>query len=207
MLLIRRNIVLLCSFLYFTELVNSSLPLNQEKSKFIYQTYLDKNQDQKLDISDFTTLVSRFAKSKKWPINRERHTEALALAKKIMDGILEQSGAKDIGYVTVDQWVQSWDEYAKHTDQAYDWQKIFEEFIFRGFDVDGNGVISLKDFVDFYNSFGLDSDESKVIFEKMSEGKPLITREHFANIWKDYFSTSDPYSPGNYLSGSSRFNE
>ena len=76
------------------------------------------------------------------------------------------------------------------------------EVLFNAFDFSGNGQISAKEYKNFFQAAGVNSDWSDEIFNKMDVNKNgTISLDEFVLLHQQFFSSNDPDSPGNWFYG------
>jgi len=107
--------------------------------------------------------------------------------------------------VSVDEWCNMWDAYAKDPSSVMDWQNAYMNFMFDLEDASHDGGIDVTEFTLVCSSYGLEKTECEEAFAKMSQGQSEVTREQFAALWKEYFAAEDVNAPGNYIFGKTSF--
>lgn len=98
-----------------------------------------------------------------------------------------------------------WDAYAKDPSTVMDWQNKYMNFMFDLEDASTDGSIDVSEFALVCSSYGLEKKECEEAFAKMAQGKTEVTREQFAALWEEYFSSEDPSAPGNFIFGKTSF--
>lgn len=107
--------------------------------------------------------------------------------------------------VSVDEWCNMWDAYAKDPSSVMDWQNAYMNFMFDLEDASHDGGIDVTEFTLVCSSYGLDKKECEEAFGKMAQGQSDVTRDQFAALWKEYFSAEDADAPGNFIFGKTTF--
>lgn len=95
-------------------------------------------------------------------------------------------------------------------------------------DASNDGTIDAEEFSIVCSSYGLNKSECQEAFRKMSkvsiptsalnwkwinsniplthqQGAVEVTREEFAELWREYFSSDDPAAAGNFIFGKTSF--
>lgn len=76
----------------------------------------------------------------------------------------------------MDEWSQMWDDYAKDPNNPLDWQTQYLKFMFDLEDASGDGSIDVDEFISVCSCYGLQIDECKEAFQKMSSVSIYITK-------------------------------
>ncbi|GFG31972.1 hypothetical protein Cfor_01875, partial [Coptotermes formosanus] len=144
----------------------------------------------------------RIRTTRGWKESDPKHTETREILLKVWEGLQQKADANRDGQVSHEEWVSMWNEYAKNPDKALDWQNRYMNFMFELEDSSGDGTIDESEFKSLCVSYGLSPEESAEAYNKFTSNKTVeITREVFAELWKQFFSSEDPDAPGNYIFG------
>ncbi|WP_327093314.1 EF-hand domain-containing protein [Nonomuraea sp. NBC_01738] len=69
-------------------------------------------------------------------------------------------------------------------------------------DKDGDGMVGAREFARFHTAFGTSAHNSRVSFEKLDrDGDGNLSVEELIDAWREYYTSADPDSPGNWLYG------
>ena len=75
-------------------------------------------------------------------------------------------------------------------------------FLFELIDGDGDGKITLDEFLEFYEAYNIDETMAWEIFGKLDlNGDSVISAEEFAQLGYDFHYSDDPDSPANWFFG------
>jgi len=75
--------------------------------------------------------------------------------------------------------------------------------MFDAVDLDGDGVISIKEYNIVLKAQGCSDEDSRHAFAKLDlDGDGRISREEYARAIYDYHVSNDPNAPGNWFYGS-----
>lgn len=110
-----------------------------------------------------------------------------------------------VAQVSVEEWYNMWDAYAKDPSGVLDWQLAYMNFMFDLEDASTDGTIDAQEFAIVCSSYGLDTAECEAAFVQMSRGAAEVTRDEFAVLWREYFSSDDPAAAGNFIFGKTSF--
>jgi hypothetical protein len=69
-------------------------------------------------------------------------------------------------------------------------------------DRDGDGRVDAGEFAGFHKAFGTSAENSRISFEKLDrDGDGSLSVEELLTAWKEYYTSTDPDAPGNWLFG------
>lgn len=142
----------------------------------------DTNKDGFISRSDFDLLVQHY---KEMGISAER----LKVTTKAFANICDWLGLEDPNTkLTYEEFISN---MAQCNDRFEDFMQIFEAN-FDAVDSDGNGVISIDEWVSVYKAAGIDTKYAKPAFEAMdTDGNGVITRDEFLAFNKEFYFTAE----------------
>lgn len=177
----------------------------KKKLLFLFNVFFDVNQSGEIDVKDFEMAIERVCQLRGWakdtPKNKETHTVML----EIWEGLRSKADKDNDGQVSVEEWCNMWDAYAKDPNTVMDWQNKYMNFMFDLEDASNDGTIDVREFGLVCSSYGLEKQECEEAFKKMARGKEEVSRDEFATLWKEYFSAEDVNAPGNFIFGKTTF--
>lgn len=75
-------------------------------------------------------------------------------------------------------------------------------YIFNLFDRNKDGFISIDEYVKMFEIYGIDTSYSITSFQKLDlNSDEVITKEELVKAFAEYFLSTDPNSPGNWIFG------
>ncbi|XP_055588268.1 calexcitin-2-like [Uranotaenia lowii] len=177
----------------------------KKKLLYVFNVFFDVNQSGEIDQKDFEMAIEKICELRGWPAGNSRNTETHETMLKIWEGLRAKADKDNDGQVSVDEWYKMWDEYARNPESVLDWQIRYMNFMFDLEDASTDGSIDAEEFATVCSSYGLDKQECVNAFEKMARGNEEVDRDQFAELWREYFSSDDPSSPGNCIFGKTSF--
>lgn len=177
----------------------------KKKLLYVFNVFFDVNQSGEIDRKDFEMAVEKICELRGWPVGNSRNTETHESMFKIWEGLRAKADKDNDGQVSVEEWCKMWDEYARDPDSVLDWQLRYMNFMFDLEDASNDGSIDAEEFSIVCSSYGLDQQECREAFGKMAQGTEEVDRDQFAKLWREYFSSDDPASPGNFIFGKTSF--
>nr|AGM32632.1 EF-hand domain containing protein [Coptotermes formosanus] len=174
----------------------------RKKLLHVFNVFFDVNHSGTIEKKDFELAIERIRTTRGWKESDPKHTETREILLKVWEGLQQKADANRDGQVSHEEWVSMWNVYAKNPDKALDWQNRYMNFMFELEDSSGDGTIDESEFKSLCVSYGLSPEESAEAYNKFTSNKTVeITREVFAELWKQFFSSEDPDAPGNYIFG------
>ncbi|XP_063704803.1 calexcitin-1 [Culicoides brevitarsis] len=177
----------------------------KKKLLYLFNVFFDVNQSGEIDKKDFELAIEKVCALRGWPAGHPKNVETYDTMIKIWEGLRSKADKDNDGQVSVEEWCNMWDAYAKDPDSVLDWQQRYMNFMFDLEDASNDGGIDAAEFALVCSSYGLDKGECEEAFNKMSQGAEEVNREQFAALWQEYFSSDDPSSPGNFIFGKTNF--
>jgi len=104
--------------------------------------------------------------------------------------------------VTLKEWLAYWDKILA-TDGEYERVgKPFSVVVARALDLDGDGQISPEEYAQWLSRWGVDERVALDCFARLDlNGDGHLFVDEFVTLVAEYFQSSDPRSPGNWLLG------
>lgn len=174
----------------------------RKKLLHVFNVFFDVNHSGTIEKKDFELAIERIRKARGWKESDPKYSETREILLKVWDGLRQKADANQDGQVSHEEWVSMWNDYANNPDKALDWQNRYMNFMFDLEDSSGDGTIDEAEFKSLCVSYGLSPESSVEAYNKFTSNKTVeITREVFADLWKQFFSSEDPNAPGNYIFG------
>lgn len=167
----------------------------------VFNAFFDNNKSGSIDKKDFEVAIDKIAKLRGWNKGEIIYNYVQETVMKLWEGLQKEGDSDNDGEISVDEWIQMWDKFAKNPDKASEWQTLYCKFVFELEDATRDGAIDCEEFSSVYEAFGLDKEESIEAFKKMAKGKDTVTWPEFQELWKEYFITEDKDAPGNFIFG------
>ncbi|GBP08979.1 Calexcitin-2 [Eumeta japonica] len=177
----------------------------KKKLLHVFNVFFDINRSGTIDQKDFEDAASKIAQLRGWKAGDPKYKEAHDTLMKIWVGLQGKADKDQDNQVSADEWISMWDEYAKNPSSPLDWQTLYCKFIFELEDASSDGSIDSDEFSTVYASFGLDQQESKTAFQKMSKGNSNVSWAQFQELWREYFTSEDTNAPGNFIFGKTQY--
>ncbi|XP_077288891.1 sarcoplasmic calcium-binding protein 2 [Arctopsyche grandis] len=177
----------------------------KKKLLYVFNVFFDVNQSGTIEKKDFELAIEKICTLRGWTPNNPKYAETHETMIKIWDGLRQRADANKDGQVSVDEWCSMWDDYAQNPDRALEWQSRYMNFMFDLEDASNDGSIDVDEFTTVCSCYGLQATECKTAFNKMSKGKEVVSRDEFQELWKQFFSSEDASTPGNFIFGKTNF--
>jgi Ca2+-binding EF-hand superfamily protein len=177
----------------------------KKKLLYVFNVFFDVNQSGEIDIKDFEQAIEKICSLRGWPSGHAKNKETHEAMLNIWEGLRSKADKDNDGQVSVEEWYNMWDAYAKDASTVLDWQLRYMNFMFDLEDASNDGTIDAQEFALVCSSYGLDTKECEQAFAKMSKGAVEVNRDEFAVLWREYFSTDDVTAPGNFIFGKTSF--
>uniref|UniRef100_A0A1A9ZZ27 EF-hand domain-containing protein n=1 Tax=Glossina pallidipes TaxID=7398 RepID=A0A1A9ZZ27_GLOPL len=177
----------------------------KKKLLFLFNVFFDVNQSGEIDVKDFELAIERVCQLRGWAKGTPKNQETHSVMLEIWEGLRSKADKDNDGQVSVEEWCNMWDAYAKDPSTVMDWQNKYMNFMFDLEDASNDGGIDASEFALVCSSYGLEKKECELAFKKMARGQDEVSREQFASLWEEYFSSEDPCAPGNFIFGKTSF--
>jgi Ca2+-binding EF-hand superfamily protein len=118
------------------------------------------------------------------------------------DNLRAECDANGDNRVTLEEWLAHWDEVLS-TEGEYDRVgKPISAAVARALDTDGDGQISPQEYAQWISRWGVDEMAARECFARLDlNGDGQLSQEEFVTLVAQFFQSSDPSSPGNWLLG------
>lgn len=104
--------------------------------------------------------------------------------------------------LTLDRWIEYHDAILRMPGIYDALVRPSAGMIFDAFDLDGDQKVSLPEWREFFRAYSIDPDEADRCFDKYDlNGDGYVTRSELIDLVGQFYLSSDPDAPGNYLFG------
>jgi Ca2+-binding EF-hand superfamily protein len=118
------------------------------------------------------------------------------------DHLRETCDADGDNRVTLQEWLAYWDKVLATTGEYERVGKPFSVVVARTLDQDGDGRISPTEYARWISRWGVDEQAAQDCFGRLDlNGDGYLSVDEFVTLVAQYFQSSDPSSPGNWLLG------
>lgn len=168
----------------------------------VFNMLYDSNSDGVIEKKDFDLLLETICDILEWQRGGDKHTNAKETLDIVWKGLEEYADTNKDSKITTDEWLKMWGECLKDLENGRfpAWQKRYMELMFDCNDKSGDDLIDLNEYTTFFSRFGISTDECKEAFTKISNGKN-ISKSDFEKLWREYLTSNDETSGGNFLFG------
>ncbi len=175
--------------------------LQTKKWTRLFQVY-DVDGNGTITQEDFELIFQNLAKFRNLEANTPQSDQLHA---KYMEGweLVKKNADKDNdGKVQLEEWL----EHAArliHDESMYQTIVGFVNQLFDLLDLDGNGVITIKEYKTILSSWHVSEDLAAETFPKLDlNGDGHISKEEFMELARQFHASDDPQAPGNWFLGS-----
>lgn len=169
----------------------------------VFNMLYDRNHDGVIESSDFDLLLKKICEILEWNAGGPKYQQAKQTLDIVWAGLLKYADTDEDAKITQEEWLKMWGECLKTLEQGTfpDWQKKYMDLMFDVNDKSGDDCIDENEYTTFMSEFKISASDCKKAFQAISGADRKITRDQFATLWKDYLTSNDTSSPGNYLFG------
>ncbi|BFZ26115.1 hypothetical protein BsWGS_29154 [Bradybaena similaris] len=173
----------------------------------LFENLYDTNKDGTIEKDDFVEALQKIAELHHWAPSDDAFRKEQDRVNRIWAGL--QPRADKDGKISKDEWTRMWEDCIRDIVQGKTfppWQQDYMEFMFFANDTSDDGFIDRDEYTAIYKLFGFSGDDINFCFDKISEGLPerKLSKADFEQLWREYFTSVDENSKGNYLFGTQK---
>ncbi len=170
-----------------------------------YFNVLDSNRNGVLQEDDFITIGENVCLNLGLPLSGTEYDFFVKKCKEMFE-ILKKDLDKDHNNaVDLDEWLFYWEKFIftdKNVDLLKKYVALTVKFVFDLYDVDKDGLITTDEYTDMFTIYGIPVVYSAKSFVKLDVNKDgVISKDELVKAVKDYFVSSNPDTPGNWIFG------
>jgi len=176
----------------------------KKKLMHVFNVIFDFNRSGTIEEKDFEIAIEKICRSRGWSGSEAVAVETREKLFLLWESLKRMADRDKDESVSAEEWCHMW---ADGSSSSSDWQAKYMDFMFNLEDTSGDGEIDEEEFVKVYKNFNMDENELREAYRKFSKNSSVkVTREEFARLWNQYFSSEDPNELGNFLFGKASFN-
>jgi juvenile hormone diol kinase len=104
--------------------------------------------------------------------------------------------------LNLEQWLDSYDAVLRAPAIYEGVVRPAAGLIFDALDLDADEMVTVREWREFFHCYSIDPTEADGCFYKYDlDGDGFVTRSEFVNLVAQFYLSSDPSAPGNYLFG------
>jgi len=172
--------------------------LQQQKIAHFFNV-LDHDGNGVLESDDFELIGDDLSDIIGYPKESVERLDLRLKAHKLFIQILKDLEKVDAN-VTPEEWIKFFEEVVFK--KANDYVNLSSTYLFSLFDQDGDGYIDEREYLDMFKAYGLYTSTSKKAFDQLDlNGDGRISGGELVKAFEDFFQSSDPDQPGNWIFG------
>lgn len=162
----------------------------------------DYDRDGVLTKGDFEEYTRRIAATRGWAPGSAEYGRLLSRFIAFWEGLESGSDRSGDRRVSQEEWFAYWDRILQDDDLFDDLIRPIAENVFDTLDHRGDGVVTADEFALMYTSGALDAGAAAAAFERLDGNHDgHITRDEMSHLIAEFFKSSDPDAPANWLFG------
>uniref|UniRef100_A0A914WG74 EF-hand domain-containing protein n=1 Tax=Plectus sambesii TaxID=2011161 RepID=A0A914WG74_9BILA len=177
-------------------------PFLLKKWERIFNVFFDRNSSAAVDWGDFYLVVRQVRDI--YGAESDQMGYARKSMKALWEGLCKMADTNNDQIVSLDEWIT----LLKGVDPKNEpkWFNEYLTFMFKLFDVSGDGVMDLAEYTDGMNTYGFSSDYSHEAFKLFAvdkKGNPVKTVDpkQWRELFHQYYFSTDPKALGNQMFG------
>ncbi len=182
-----------------------------QKQKLIHMfELLDVDGNGVLEYEDFRMVVDTMAAERGWNSANRRYRSLVASNRRLWKMISRPIDIDDDGSITLIEWlafhIRAFVSSPQHENFKPEFSSALSataKFFCDMLDSDGDGKVSLEDYILFCGAYNVGPDEARQAFALFDrDGSGDITQEEVEAMVKEFYLSEDPESLGNRFFGS-----
>jgi Ca2+-binding EF-hand superfamily protein len=175
-------------------------PFLQRKIALAYYRW-DQTKDGLVDGADFEQVGRRVADKLGLAQDSAEHSKILAAYRSVWDQYSKLYGTDSQGTLTLQDHLTAQEQFIQHPESAAAAESA-NAATFVALDLDGNGLIDLREWQAFLHAVGASDEESLAAFKHLDQnGDGSLSVEELAQAAYEYYSSDDPSAHGNFFFG------
>lgn len=177
-------------------------PFLLKKWERIFNVFFDRNASTEVDWGDFYLVVRQVRDI--YGAQSEQMKFARSSMKTLWEALKTQADKNDDELIQVEEWI----DILKGTSSEKEnpWFLEYMGFMFKLFDVSGDGQLDLAEYADGMHCYGYLESQAHAAFKTFcvdKNGKALtsLSFSQFSERWHEYFHATKKDAPGNALFG------
>uniref|UniRef100_A0A915CL50 EF-hand domain-containing protein n=1 Tax=Ditylenchus dipsaci TaxID=166011 RepID=A0A915CL50_9BILA len=184
--------------------IHETVPISDQEVGTHFTTFFDRNHSRQMDWGDFYLVVRRIRDV------YGAESVAYAYARKSMEalwqGLCKLADSDDDNLISMEEWVDLLKKIEVKHQSEPKWFNEYQNFMFKLFDVSGDGVVDLIEYVDGMSIYGYTYQEcveawKAFAIDSKGNALPNIGPEQWKKMFLDLFFSVDKTLPGNNLFG------
>lgn len=176
----------------------------QKEKMTHYFNILDFDNNGVIEKDDFQAIGENLNILWGYKEGSEKYSKTMNKFGRSWDSFRERVDYDELSTATLSEWLEFADEHLIHGDEQF-----FDEYIrditrdiFNNFDNNGDGFISLDEYIDLFMAYRIEIRYSAKSYTRLDlNSDDLLSRDEMITAVDEFFRSEDKDAPGNWLFG------
>jgi Ca2+-binding EF-hand superfamily protein len=174
----------------------------QKKKLTYYFSLYDYDRDGFISESDVKQIAHNIAIARGWKPGWQAYDAVATVMMSIWRHVKEFIASDEEKGACLNDWLANEDYMLQSEERYQEYAVQMTEGVFDLMDADGDGVITSRDYRDFYAFFNMATEKTQELFERMDcDGDGFMSVEDMHRLVREFHYSNDPAAPGNWLFG------
>ena len=176
-----------------------------QQSKFEKHFHIrDTDKDGYVTQDDYRKFSENIASMLDWEPDHEKLAQIDAIHHGVWEFFWKPADFDDDGRVSLEDHLAMMSKMIERSKDpvVLEQSRKHSEVLFNAFDLNGTGLISAKEYKQFFHAAGVEAEWSNGVFNKLDmNSSGTISVDEFVLLHQQFFSSNDPEAPGNWFYG------
>jgi juvenile hormone diol kinase len=167
-----------------------------------YFNVLDYDHNGVIEQEDFENIALTLAQMRNWAAGSPEHQACRAGLMSIWQHLQQFADTSQDGRISLEEWLKNEEDAIATAENYAKYVTPVAAGLFDAVDENGDGVISVQEYRNFFKGFRIDPDLADDVFARLDvDGDGQLSKEELLQHVYDLHCSNDPAAPGNWILG------